>query len=90
MDKLDNQEDDYERCESPKAKRLFLEAHEINSKLNKLKSCDSQKLVPLPSSPCHSSPSSRSSISSPLNVHHQKQVMADHCLNGSSEYISNE
>lgn len=86
MDKIDNQDDDYEHCESPKAKRLFLESHEINSKFNKHKSVDSQKLA---SSPCHSSHSSRSSISSPL-VHHQKQLMAEQCLNGSSEYISKQ
>lgn len=90
MDKIDHQDDDYDHCESPKAKRMFLESHEINSKLNKHKSGDNgQKFVVQPSSPCQSSHSSRSSISSPLNVHQQKQIMADHCLNGSSEYISN-
>lgn len=77
MEKIDNQDDDYESCESPKAKRQFLESQDAKNK---------QKSI----SPCHSSPSSTSSISSTLNIHHQKQLMADQCYNnnGSSEYIS--
>jgi hypothetical protein len=89
MDKLENQEDDYENCESPKAKRHFIESQDAKMHKKHKSSSESQKSIPMPSSPCHSSPSSTSSISSTLNIHQQKQLISDQCYNnGSSEYIS--
>lgn len=97
MDKLEPiREEDYGQCDSPKAKKVFinmLDSHMHSplqsSKQPKIKTIDGKSLNL--SSPCSytsSSPSSTSSLSSISNVQHQKQTMANQALNGSSEYIS--
>lgn len=96
MDKLESiREEDYSLCDSPKAKKVFINMMDshmhspLHSKQPKMKSIDG-KSINL-SSPCSytsSSPSSTSSLSSISNVQHQKQALANQALNGSSEYIS--
>jgi hypothetical protein len=96
-DKLESiREEDYGQCDSPKAKKVFinmLDSHmhspSLQSKQPKMKSVDGKSInLSSPSSYNSSSPSSTSSLSSTSNVQHQKQSMAGQALNGSSEYIS--
>lgn len=98
MDKLESiREEDYGQCDSPKAKKVFinmLDSHmhsPMHSKQPKMKSVDGKSInLSSPSSYTSSSPSSTSSLSSTSNIHHQKQAMANQAINGSSEYISKE
>jgi hypothetical protein len=91
--------DDYGQCDSPKAKKIFinmLDQMHHSPKSQKLKSSSDggggggAKALNLssPSSYHSSSPSSTSSLSSTSNVHHQKNAMSGQSMNGSSEYIS--
>ncbi|CRL04915.1 CLUMA_CG018178, isoform A [Clunio marinus] len=97
MEKLESiREEDYGQCDSPKAKKVFinmLDSHmhsPMQSKAPKMKPVDG-KSINL-SSPCSytsSSPSSTSSLSSTSNVQHQKQAMVNQALNGSMHDILN-
>lgn len=92
MDKLDSiREEDYGQCDSPKAKKVFInmmDSH-MHSKTHKSKLVEGKSInLSSPSSYTSSSPSSTSSLSSTSNVQHQKQAMSGQTLNGSSEYIS--
>jgi hypothetical protein len=87
--------DDYGQCDSPKAKKIFINMLDHMSQSpssksqQKMKSGDGKTLnLSSPSSYNSSSPSSTSSLSSTSNVHHQKQAMGGQAMNGSSEYIS--
>lgn len=96
MDKLESiREEDYGHCDSPKAKKVFInmmDSHThspVQSKPPKMKSVDGKSInLSSPSSYTSSSPSSTSSLSSTSNVQHQRQSMANQALNGTSEYIS--
>lgn len=96
MDKLESiREEDYGQCDSPKAKKVFINMMDshmhspLQSKPPKNKSIEGKSInLSSPSSYTSSSPSSTSSLSSTSNVQHQKQAMANQALNGSSEYIS--
>jgi hypothetical protein len=89
MDKLDSiREEDYGQCDSPKAKKVFVNLLDMHSKTPKMKLAEGKSInLSSPSSYTSSSPSSTSSLSSTSNVQH-KQAMSGHPINGSSEYIS--
>lgn len=95
MDKLDSiREEDYGQCDSPKAKKVFinmLDSH-LHSKTPKMKLTEGKSInLSSPSSYNSSSPSSTSSLSSTSNVQHKQAMsMSGQAMNGSSEYISTQ
>lgn len=99
MDNQFKESDDYGPCDSPKAKKIFINmldqihspsASSKQQQQSKMKSSMEGKPMNIssPSSYNSSSPSSTSSLSSTSNVQHQKNAMTGQTMNGSSEYIS--
>ena len=96
---MDQQNDDFNQCESPKAKKIFINmldqmqlSHSPKSKMQpKIKVFDGKSInLSSPSSYNSSSPSSISSLSSTPNPQHQKHTQHGSIAQGQSISGSSE